>query len=76
VIAQIAEIDERLPNGVERRGADITIDDAERGNRQAGADAEAMIAPLAGRIVDRRDVRARVVFRSIEGEQRTLSSST
>ena len=35
VLAHVAEIDQRLPDGVERRSADIAEDDAERGERQA-----------------------------------------
>ena len=49
-LAQIAEINKRLADGVERRGADIAIDDAERGDRQARAGAQVKIALLRRRV--------------------------
>ncbi len=49
-LAQIAEIDERLAHGIERRGADIAIDDAERGDGQARADLRPTIAAPCCRV--------------------------
>jgi hypothetical protein len=54
VLAEIAEIDERLAHGIERRGADIAIDDAKRSDRQARACAQLELAPPRGRIEHQR----------------------
>ena len=37
--AGLAELDQRLAHRIKRRGADIAIDDAERGDRQAAGEA-------------------------------------
>ena len=58
VLAQIAEIDERLAHGIERRGADIAVDDAERGDRQARTGAQPNFAPPRGRVEHQRWIRS------------------
>src|ERR1700731_4198916 len=50
MLAQIAKIDERLAHRVERRGADIAVDHAERGDDQARADLRPTTAPPRGLI--------------------------
>ena len=52
VLAHVAEIDQRLPDGVERGSADIAEYDAERGERQAGISTEAEVVPPCGGIED------------------------
>ena len=43
LLAQIPEINERLADRVKRRGSDITVDDAERGDRQTRTSAQVEI---------------------------------
>ena len=50
VLAHIAEIDQRLPDGVERGSADIAEYDAERGECQARTGAQLESAPSCGRV--------------------------
>jgi hypothetical protein len=49
-LAQPSEIAQRLTHRVGWGGADVAIDDAERGNRQARSSAQGQIAVLPERI--------------------------
>jgi len=48
MLAHVAEIDQRLPDGIERGSADVAEYDAERGECQASTGTEAKLVPPCG----------------------------